>query len=154
MIEVYFILDIHHRMVVGSSILGKSFIMWNYNSNWKLFVIGYWFLIFDYWLLTTDYWLLITDFWFLITDFWSLVTDYWSLITGCWLFVIRASYFGLPRPPTRRSYPQGWKRARRVMSGFKLKRRGDRRRKRLRCASDTTNLQSSIFNSGLSGLGY
>jgi hypothetical protein len=30
---------------------------------------------------------------------------------------------------------------------FKLKRQNDTRRKRLRCASDTTNLQSSIFNS-------
>jgi hypothetical protein len=38
---------------------------------------------------------------------------------------------------------------------FKLKRQSDTRRKRLRCASDTTNLSAggSIFNSGLSGLG-
>jgi hypothetical protein len=35
-----------------------------------------------------------------------------------------------------------------------LKRQRDTRRKRLRCASDPTNLQFSIFNSGLSGLGF
>jgi hypothetical protein len=39
------------------------------------------------------------------------------------------------------------------MLSLKLKRQSDTRRKRLRGASDTTNLQSSVFNSGLSGLG-
>jgi hypothetical protein len=34
-----------------------------------------------------------------------------------------------------------------------LKRQSDTRPKRLRCASDTKNLQLSIFNSSLSGLG-